>query len=83
MEYFNFGFSEREQLTHSGSKSDMKAWIGFACGSLSMAICAIVVIYKLTIIQKTSDRAKLYEQIKNGEVIFFFKIKMRFLKIIG
>ena len=69
--YFNFGFSEREQLNHPGSKPDMKAWIGFACGSLSMAIGAIIVIYKLKIIINTSDRAKLYEQIKNGEVIFF------------
>ena len=68
---FLFGFSE-QALDHLRSKPDKKAWIGLACGCLSITIIGIIIVVKVMQSQKESARAKLYEQILNGEVIVIF-----------
>ena len=53
------------------SKPDKKAWFGLACGCISVTIIGFLTVGKFMQTQKASTRATLYEQIQNGEVIFF------------
>ena len=73
-------FSEQAQLDHLRSKPDKKAWFGLACGCISVTIIGFLTVGKFMQTQKASTRAKLLEQIQNGEV-FFFHILYNFLHI--
>ena len=72
-------FSEQAQLDHLRSKPDKKAWFGLACGCISVTIIGFLTVGKFMQTQKASTRAKLLEQIQNGEVFFFFHILYNFL----
>ena len=78
MEHINLAFSEQAQLDHLRSKPDKKAWFGLACGCISVTIIGFLTVGKFMQTQKASTRAKLLEQIQNGEV-FFFHILYNFL----
>ena len=79
LEHINLAFSEQAQLDHLRSKPDKKAWFGLACGCISVTIIGFLTVGKFMQTQKASTRAKLLEQIQNGEVFFFFHILYNFL----